>query len=282
MIGETIVRLLDLKRAFAGEQIAYDSLGEPAERERWTDADGRPWLTYVWRLGFADESAVLDCLTNPAGLACEWNIVATHEEDLYRLNHKWRAPRVTLSYYGSIGDWIEFLGLPDAYKPKALSGGGIAVRFEKHLAVDVGGFRGSIEAPGLSQDSTLYAYVAPEGSSSHGERFLELRLKPRSDKAYEVGVERVFEPARDSPEHHAKFWDKLQKTEAPYNGVAQFDGKNNAVRRVSRPDAALTPGVLDLYYCKSGPEDDRGELEKTCANLVKTLKVLEPAAVPPK
>jgi hypothetical protein len=62
--------------------------------------------------------------------------------------------------------------------------------------------------------------------------------------------------------------------------VAQFDGKNNSVKRVGKPSGALAPGVLDLYYCKSDPEDDRNELEKTCANLMKTLKVFEPAAGP--
>jgi serine protease Do len=281
-LAETIIRLLDLKRPFAGQQIAFDSFGEPAERERWTDSLGRPWLTYIWRFGFSDESAILDCLTNPAGLACEWYMLATSHEDQYRVNQKWHAPRVTLSYYGRIGDWVEFLALPDAYKPKLLSGGGVGVKLEKGLALDVGGFRGSIDAPFLSEDSTLYAYTAPIAAVTGEPRFLELRVKLRSDKAYEVGVERVFQPAGDSPEFHTKLWSNLQKTEAPYNGVARFDGKNNSVKRVGKPAGALTPGVLDLYYCKSDPEDDRNELEKTCANLMKTLKVFEPAGAPPQ
>ena len=276
LLADTIIRLLDLKRQFAGKRIPYDSFGEPAERERWTDGLGRPWLTYIWRLGFSDESAVLDCLTNPAGLACEWIMLPTSDEGAHRNYTKWHAPRVTLSYYGRINDWIEFLALPAAYKPKALSAGA-AIRLEKRLAVDVGGFRGSVDAPFLSPDSMLYAYVTPDGLPDGGARFVELRLKLRSDKAYEVGVERVFEPASDSPEHHARYWSKLQKPEAPYNGVALFDGKNNLVRSVGKPDGKLAAGVLDLYYCRSDPEDDRGELEKTCANLMKTLKVFEPA-----
>lgn len=279
-LAETIVRLIDLKRPFAGQEIRYDSFGEPAERERWTDELGRPWLTYVWRFGFSDESAVLSCLTNPAGLACRWIMLPTSAEETYRRNAKWHAPRVTLSYYGHISDWVEFLRLPAAYKPKALSGEGIVVRLEKRLALDVGGFRGSVDAPFLSEDSTLYAYVMPDVSAIGGARFVELRVKVQSDKAYEVGVERVDEPAGDSPENHTKFWSRLQKAEAPFNGVAQFDGKNNSVQSVDKPSDALTPGVLHLYYCKSDPEDDRNELQKTCANLVKTLKVIEPALPP--
>jgi hypothetical protein len=280
-LAETIIRLLDLKRPYAGREIPFDSFGEPAERDRWTDVAGRPWLTYVWRLGFSDESVILDCLTNPAGLACQWNMVQSSQEDRHRFNMKWHAARVTLSYYGRISDWVEFLRLPDAYKPKALSGSNVAVHLEKKLALDVGGFRGNIAAPFLSEDSTLYAYVAPDASAADGARFVEVKVKVRSDKAYEIGVERVFEPAVDSPEQHAKFWGKLQKPEAPYNGVAQFDGKHNLVRSVGKPDSTLSPGVLDLYICKSDPEDDRSELEKTCANLVKTLKVFEPAVPVP-
>jgi hypothetical protein len=278
LIADTILSVLELKRPFAGKQIPIETLGEPQERERWVDGLGRPWLTSVWRLGFADESVVLDCLTNPGGVACTWNVLPVSGEAPYRMGVKRNASRTTLAYYGRIKDWIEFLALPEDYKPKVLAGKEIAVRFDKNLAIDIGGFQGSVEVPSLTDESLLYVYPSLDpanGVAPLTPRIFEVRVKANRDKAFRVGIERVFEPTDSSPEHHVQLWGELQKGEAPFNGSFEAAGKENSVRTVAKPDHETTPPVRYIYYCKSGSEDERAELEKTCASLNKSLKVVE-------
>lgn len=280
-VADTILKVLAMRRPFAGKQIPIESYGEPQEQERWVDALGRPWFTSVWRLGFADESVVLDCLTNPGGLACDWKTMPLNVEEGYRLDVKRLARRVTLSYYGHVKDWIEFLALPESYKPKALAGKDVSVRLDKGLAVNVGGFRGTMNPPLLSEDSTLSLLVGldagREGASAFDPTFLELRLKSRTDKATRVGIARVYAPTADSPEADVHLWSKLSKAEAPYGGVLEVEGKENGVRNVRQPDRKTTPEVLYIYFCWSGSEDDKNEPKKTCADLNKNVQVVEPA-----
>jgi hypothetical protein len=275
-IADTITGVLALKRPFAGKRIPIESFGVPDERERWIDPVGRPWLTFVWHVGWADESVILHCTPNPAGPACEWDIVPVNSEGVYRINFKRNAARLTIAYYGRIRDWVEFLALPDDFKPKALAGKEVSVRLDKDVALDLGGFRGNLEIPSVTEDSFLYAYGAPAAPGTLETLFYEVRLKPRSTKAYQVGLEKVFEPTSASSEKDTNLWRMLQKGESPYNGVVEFDGKDNAVRSVGKSDRDSTPAMLDIYYCRSGPEDEKAELEKTCAQLAKTLKVIDP------
>ena len=282
-LAETILKVLGTKRSFAGQSIPMKSLGEPADQKRWVDELGRPWLTSVWRIGFAGNAVVLSCLTNPGGLGCEWQVMAIDAVPQYLLRGQRTARRMTFVYYGRLGDWTEFLALPADLKPSELSDRGTRVRFDGALTVDLAGFRAHVgaEVPGLSDASVLTLFLIPDGTPSFGQRGHDLRLKPRSDKSIRFDLEPIFAPADGSSEADVQSWHKLQTNEPPYDGVAAFDGKENIVRLVRKPTRPANPDVRYLYACRNGPEDDKAELQKSCALMPKAITVDErPHATP--
>ena len=282
-LAETILKVLGTKRSFAGKSIPMQSLGEPAEGRRWLDDLGRPWLTSVWRIGFAGNAVVLSCLTNPGGLACEWQVMTLDAVPHYLLRGQRAARRMTFVYYGRLKDWTEFLALPADFKPSALYGPGVRVRFDGALTVELAGFRAQVgaEVPGLSEASVLTLFLIPDGTPSFGQRGHDLRLKPRPDKAIRFDLEPIFAPTDGSSEADVQIWSKLQTGEPPYDGVAAFDGKENLVHLVRKPTRPANPDVRYLYACRNGPEDDKADLQKTCALMTKALTVDErPRAVP--
>jgi hypothetical protein len=126
----------------------------------------------------------------------------------------------------------------------------------------------------------LYAYGTLERTSLVSTKILEVRLRPRIDKAYRLGIEQVLEPTDRSPEADVLFWGKIQNSQAPFNGMLEVDGKENSVRNVYKPEPKGNPRALYIYYCRSGAEDDKGELEKICADFKKTLKAGGPRDFP--
>lgn len=277
-LAELILKVLEVKRSFAKQMIPLQSLGEPAEQKRWIDELGRPWFTNVWRVDFAGAAFVSSCLTNPGGLACDWQAMPIGTVPSYLLEKQRAARRTTFVYYGRLKDWTEFLALPPDFKPRALSAPEDRVRFEGGtLTVDLGAFRGRLgsEVPGLSEASVLSLFLIPDGTPSFGLRAHSLRLKPRSDKDLRFDVEPIYAPIEGSSEASVQSWNKLQTGEPPYDGGAASDGKENAVRLVLRPSHPADPEVRYIYACRNGPEDEKAALQKSCALLTRAITVDE-------
>ena len=277
-LAEMILKVLEVKRPYAGQSILVQSLGEPAEQSRWVDALGRPWFTNVWRLDFAGSAFVASCLTNPGGLACDWRAMPIGAVPSYLLEKQRSARRTTFVYYGHLKDWTEFLALPADFKPRALSAPADRVRFDGGaLTLELGAFRGHLgsEVPGLSEASVLSLFLIPDGTPSFGLRAHSLRLKPRSDKDLRFDIEPIYAPTDGSSEANVQTWNKLKTGEPPYDGGAAFDGKENAVRLVRKPTHAANPEVRYLYACRNGPEDDKAALQKSCGLMTTAITVDE-------
>ncbi|GAC1351340.1 MAG: serine protease [Polyangiales bacterium] len=274
-LGDALAHNYSWAITFAGQRIAVETLGEPAEKERWSDDYGRPWFTYVWELKRSDEVVVLNCLTNPAGWACTWRKVGVPLAESLRVAAKRMARRTTLSYYGNIKDWVEFLALPETYRPKLFANA--TVRFDKTLTFEFRPFSGQVDIPFLSETSVLFAVPSIDPSSLKEERIIDVRIVPRKDKLYSFGVQEVLEPVPQSSEKHTQFWKNLKNGSPPYDGVLLVDGKTNVIRRVAQPPK-WGGGRIRTYYCRSGNDDAKAELQASCKKFQETVTVARAAA----
>ena len=271
-LATAVVRNYSWTLPFAGRSIGIESLGAPADSERWKDEYGRPWFTYVWRLNRTGESVVFNCLTNPAGWACTWRRFPSGYEDVMRLGAKRDARRVTLSYYGLVRDWVEFLALPDAYKPEILKGA--SARFDDGLTVSLGPMVGEhIVLPSLSPESSLYAHVSLDPGAPHAQRIYQTIVNPRIVNTYAFGVREVFAPTPERPAIEAALWAKLQAGSAPFDDAPAVEVKTmNAIKRGIRPAGETGRDRMDLEFCRNPVDESKTELQAACAKFQSALR----------
>jgi hypothetical protein len=273
LLSDAIVRNYSWGITFAGKRIGIETLGDPSDHERWVDEYGRPWFTWVWRIKRSDEALIFDCLTNPGGWACRWKKVPIALEEGMRLDAKRIARRTTFSYYGRIKDWVEFLALPEEYRPKLLASA--VVRLDKKLSFDLAPFSGSVDVPSLTETSTLYAFGRLDPMSLSSQRITEMRIVPVRDKGYSYGVEEIFEPVAQSSEKHTQLWKNLQAGNRPFDNVFALDGKTNAIRRVVKRTSKMNIGSAYIEYCRSGTEDPKAELQSSCSNFQQAIQIAQ-------
>jgi hypothetical protein len=271
-LAAAVVRNYSWTIPFAGRPIGIESLGAPAESERWNDEYGRPWFTYVWRLNRTAESVLFNCLTNPTGWACTWRRFPSAAEDAWRLAAKRDARRVTMSYYGTIRDWVEFLALPDTFKPAILAGA--RVRFDDGLTVSLGPMAGEhIVVPSLSPDSTLYAHVSLDPDSPHAQRIYQTIVNPRVVSTYSFGVREVFAPTPEPPAFEAALWAKLQAGRPPFDDAPAVEAKTmNAIKRGVRPAGEAGRDRMVLEFCRNPVDESKTELQAACARFQSALR----------
>jgi len=271
-LADAVIRNYAWTIPFAGRSIRIESLGAPADSERWLDEYGRPWFTYVWRLNRTAESVVFDCLTNPSGWACNWRRIPSAYEPAARFAAKREARRVTLSYWGRVRDWIDFLALPDAYKPVVLKGA--TVRLDDGLTLKLGPLAGErIALPFLSADSGIYAYVSLDPRAPHVQRIYEATLNPRIVNTYSFGVREVLAPTPERPAFEAALWSKLRAGIAPFDNVPFVETKTmNAMKRGVTPAGGGEGDRIDLEFCRNPVATPTAALEAACARFESALR----------
>jgi hypothetical protein len=272
-LADVVVRNYSWSIQFADRAIGIESLGPFAESERWSDEYGRPWFTYVWRLNRTAETVLFDCLTTPHGLACAWHRVPSDQEDAARLAAKRDARRVTLSYAGTIRDWVEFLALPAAYKPRILAGA--SVRFDDGLSLRLGPMVAEhIQVPALSLESTLTVYVSLDPASVHQQLVYQTDLNPKVVNTYAFGVQEVLAPTPERPALEAALWAKLQAGAAPFDDKPAVEAKTmNAIKRGVPPPGGAGRDRMELEFCRNPVDESKTDLEAACARFQSALRL---------
>jgi hypothetical protein len=186
---------------------------------------------------------------------------------------KRQARRLALSYSGHIKDWVEFTALPAHYRPQILANA--VVRFDAKLTLDLYPFAGTIDAPTLSDASTLSLFADVDPATLASQRVAEIRIAPRGDNAYTFGAEEILAPGPESSQRHERYWTNLVAARAPYDNVLAVESKSNFIRHVVMQTHGKI-GKVYLDYCRSTAGDSRPEFESACATFQDEVKISVP------
>ncbi|HUH04929.1 MAG TPA: serine protease [Kofleriaceae bacterium] len=274
---DTVLRVAEVERTYAGADIRVTSFGEPHHVESWRDTLGRPWTSATWRI-YDDQSSTLHCTPYPRGLACMFDETGTGGEPMHVRYARINALRWPLSYDGRLSDWIEYLALPAEHRPTFLSGA-VAVTGNR-AAVTLGVFTASVSEKDVSKDSLLFAdieYISMDPPALH---VAGLRMRTLKTRGISLRVDRVIEPGVGNTQSHREMWDQVVGRKAPYDGSVVRDGETaNMTLVVDTPPIALPPAIdvpaRVLVACWTGDNVATPDkiLAKHCADFTKSLKI---------
>ena len=267
---------------FAGRAIPIAAMGPPVDDEHWMDVYGRPWSTFVWRVDRSGESVVLQCLTRPSGWACHWRKVPRAQEDLVRREARRLAPRATLNYTGTVGEWEQYLALPRSARPRVLEHVKVSAVAKTadglSLALVMGPLAGTIDLAGLTRKSRITTLVSVDPAALGTERIYSARVDPAGEGDAVFGVDEVLEPIASSSAKHASVWSKIGNRTSPYDGNAAPDGKVQMAAGLLQPGAAPS-GKRVIYFCRAPSTDPKAALETSCAEFRAAVKSPVPASL---
>lgn len=274
---DTVLRVAQVERGFAGAAVRVTSFGEPHHVESWRDALGRPWTSATWRI-YDDESTTMHCTPYPRGLACMFDETGTGGEPMHIRYARINSLRWPLSYDGRLSDWIEYLALPPEYRPTFLSGA-VALTGSR-TDVTLGVFTASVTEKDVSKDSLLFADIEYISTNPPALHIAGLRLRTLKTRGVSLKVERVIEPGVGNTQSHRDMWDKIVARKAPYDGTVVRDGETaDMMLVVDTPPISLPPATdvpaRVLIACWTGDNVATPDklLAKHCAAFSNSLQI---------
>jgi hypothetical protein len=217
------------------------------------------------------EALVLDCLTNAAGWACTWRKGSVASMSMLALISKRQARRTLLSYFGHL-HWIEFLALPETYRPPLFAGSSVGV--DGGVVFSVPPFAGQVVLPQFSAASLLDVYVSLDPSSPNHLRVNSLSFHPLPTvRTYTLSTFEALRPREGSPTGYGADWQEMRAARPPYDNVLTVvEGQNNIARTMKPADSV--GDTLYVALCRSRADDTKVDLRSPCTKSQEGTRIL--------
>lgn len=237
---DLLLRGLYFSREFGPETVRITSLGPAKEAAVHVDAYQRNWQVWRWNIAHSDEKIVVYALPQPDGYAIMLNAADESASFSYEVDMKTLCDFAFVTYYGTLGQWKEFLShkdmLPAAFKSITVEADyGKEFRYRSARL----SFRYPNELMKVSQDSDLQLKFSFFKEKDHVVWDVS-SLVAGEDKNTSTVVQLSSHrrPPASLPDSERQTWESLTHARMPYSGAAFFDKSNTVIATAQRPAAA--------------------------------------------
>jgi len=278
---DLILRGLYFSRAFGPETVRITSLGPAKEAAVHVDAYQRSWQVWRWNIEHSDEKIVIYALPQPDGYAIMLNAADESASFSYEVDMKTLCDFAFVTYYGTLGQWKDFLShkdmLPAAFKSITVEADyGKEFRYRSPRM----SFSYPNELMKVTKDSDLQLKFS---FFKEADRVVwdVSTLVAGEDKntSTVVLLSSYRRPPASLPDSERRTWESLTHARMPFTGAAFFD-KSHTVIATAQPPAAARGDLSEqslLYsvvYSVEGSQDSAA-MEKTLGSFRAGLQVNE-------
>lgn len=266
---ELLLRGLYFSREFGPEAVRITSLGPAREAAVHVDAYQRNWQVWRWDIEHSDERIVVYALPQPDGYAILLNAADEAASFSYEVDMKTLCDFAFVTYYGTLGQWKDFLSrkemLPAAFRSISLEADyGKEFRYRSPRM----SFRYPNELMKVTPDSDLQLKFS---FFKEGDRVVwdVSTLVAGEDKntSTVVLLSSHRRPPASLTDADRRTWDALTQARMPFTGAAFFDKSHTVIATAQRPAAAdkdlRAQSVLySVIYSAEGSQDAAAMAQK--------------------
>jgi len=259
---DLLLRGLYFSREFGPETVRITSLGPAKEAAVHVDAYQRNWQVWRWNIAHSDEKIVVYALPQPDGYAIMLNAADESASFSYEVDMKTLCDFAFVTYYGTLGQWKDFLShkdmLPAAFKS-------ITVEADYGKEFRYRSARLSFSYPNelmkVSQDSDLqlkFSFFKEKDRVVWDVSSLVAGEDKNTSTVVQLSSHR--HPPASLPDSERQTWESLTHARMPYSGAAFFDKSNTVIATAQRPAAARgelseQPLLYSVAYSAEGSQD---------------------------
>jgi hypothetical protein len=149
-----------------------------------------------WTITFAGRPIRIETL-GAAGWACVWERLSSNTEPYEMIFAHRRARRMTLGYFGHIKDWIEFLALPEKYRPAFFANA--SIKLDGALTFAFSPMSAAVAAPALTDSALLDVFVANDPLSPIKQKIIDISVHPLPTiKTFKLSIVPFSSPIEDA------------------------------------------------------------------------------------
>jgi serine protease Do len=281
---DLILKGVYVYREIGSEKIKIVSMGKAHAEYPFTDAYGRKWTVRTWRQEYNDRTFVIFSLPVPGGCIAMLRVDETgavnrgHIPDLKVLTDF-----IYLSYYGTFGEWREFLALKDML-PSVFSTMDIRIENNKLFRFSSPRFSASYgtELMSVTDKSDLnlrFSYYRDRGRTVWDIDGIVIGDNKHNKICYSVF--RFAKPPKELPDKFQSGWEDVAGQKFPYNRSAYYKNELTAIETVYPGNTATriekkAPVELmyTVGYTTSGKVEQK-EMDAKLDGFMRNMKVYE-------
>lgn len=259
---DTILKGCGRYREIGPERIKIASMGKAFEDYRFTDSYGRIWMVRTWMIEYNDSKVVTFSLPVPGGCIVMMRTDQTGNSDQGDLpDLKVLSDFIYVSYYGSLKEWQEFLGMKNLL-PSIFST--IDITIENNKIFRYKSARISLSyTPDMMKISDKSSLQLDFGYfNEKGKTVWDMSgMMATEEKYHQVGyvVSRTMKPPKELGDQYLSNWENMVEQRFPYSRSAYYKDKITIISatygRGNRPgDKNAIPGsvLYSVGFIKQG------------------------------
>ncbi len=281
---DLILKGVYVYREIGSEKIKIVSMGKAHTEYPFTDSYGRKWTVRTWRQEYNDRTFVIFSLPVPGGCIAMLRVDETgvvnsgHIPDLKVLTNF-----IYLSYYGTFGEWREFLALKDML-PTVFSTMDIRIEYDKLFRFSSPRFSAAYgtELMSVTDKSDLnlrFSYYRDQGRTVWDIDGIVVGDDKHNKISYSVF--RFAKPPKELPDKFQSGWEDVARKKFPYNRSAYYKNEYTAIATVypgnvaTRTEKKETVELMyTVGYTTSGKVEQK-EMDAKLDGFLQNMKVHE-------
>jgi serine protease Do len=265
---DLILKGLPLHRYVGSEKVKIISMGKAASEYMHKDLYGRQWVVREWLSEYDDRKYVTFSLPVPGGFAVMMRDGQTGQVDTGHIQDlKYLSDFIYVSYYGSLKQWKDYLGMKDIL-PESFTDIDISAKYGELFTYKSKRFSVSYRKNliNINENSDLmlkFTYFRDKARVVWDVQSIVFGEDKNSKKSFYIS--RHMKPAAELSDKYQEMWKRLKKQEFPYNKSSYFDDKMTIIvgRYASGQDTGGKETVdPDIYYSVAYSADGNVEQKK--------------------
>lgn len=277
---DTILQGLYLTRQVGSGQRRITSLGKPGDANGFTDSYGRRWQVRSYPLEYSDQKVLTFSLAVPGGSVTLMRTGQTgvvdrgHVEDLKILTNF-----IYLTYYGTLKQWREFLGMKELL-PSAFSSLEVQYDYDNFFRYKSKRLSLSFAPDGMkiSDNSYLklfFSFFKDNGRTVWDVARILIGADVNSETRFRV-VRNPKPPAALDESSQGK-WENITGERFPFNKSAYYEGKATVIEAVvDKRNIGVGTVLYTAGYIRDGKVEQK-EMEGTLEGFLKGVEITETA-----
>lgn len=266
---DLMLRGLYFSREFGPETVRVTSLGPAKEAAVHVDAYQRSWQVWRWNIEHSDEKIVVYALPQPDGYAIMLNAADESASFSYEVDMKTLTDFAFVTYYGTLGQWKDFLArkdmLPAAFKAITVEADyGKEFRYRSPRL----SFSYSNELMKVTKDSDLqlkFSYFKEADRVVWDVSALVAGEDKQTSTVVLLSSHR--RPPASLPDSERRTWESLTHGRMPFTGAAFFDKSQTVIATAHRPaagggDLSEQSLLYSVAYSADGSRDAAAMAQK--------------------
>lgn len=247
-----IVKMLNLYRSVANENITITSLGNPEKSDTYKDYFGRTWYANYYAIDCYDSMVLTYALPLPTGLYVIYKFSTRNQiENCFPLDIGFVADHTYTDYFGHLDQWQEYLSLPEEI---------MAARsdYEKQFKLEWSenklSFSNGDCTVNLTPDQFVFdkdtridirnSYNIKDGNLVIENRGISVYNSSKSENYKMLSIIKYPEPLPNADKNTTDVWKQKVSKIAPLNGVPYNYEQYTFLDKIIIPDEKENPDAL--------------------------------------